>query len=130
MIPINAVSNIKIITHPTKTYYLDTVNKRIVGMTDGLDAMEQAIYKLLLTERFEYPIYDYRYGTELKDLYGKDVYLACAVLERRITDALMADDRISGVYDFSFSTSKNTVYAKFTVATVLGELREGVSVNV
>lgn len=130
MIPLNVVSEYKIIKHPTKTYYFDIENKRIVGMTDGIRAMKQAIYKILMTERYEYLIYNHNYGTELKDLFGKDTSIACAVLQRRIKDALIADDRITDVCDFEFSKNRNTVSIKFTVVTEFGEIKEGISIDV
>ncbi|MGN1318829.1 MAG: DUF2634 domain-containing protein [Lachnospirales bacterium] len=130
MIPVNIVNGYKIIKYPTKTYYFDIENKRIKGVVDGKKAMKQAIYKILMTERYEYLIYDRKYGTEIKDLFGKDVHIACAVLQRRIIDALTCDDRIFDVYDFEFATNKNTVSVNFTVATEFGEVEEDISINV
>lgn len=130
MIPLNAVNEYKIIKYPSRTYYFDTDNKRIVGMTDGIKAMKQAIYKILMTERYEYLIYNHNYGIELKDLFGKDVSIACAVLQRRIKDALIVDNRITDIYDFEFSTNRNIISIKFTVVTEFGEIKEGISIDV
>ena len=51
---------------PTRTYKV--VNGRIVGYVDSLDAMRQAVEKVLLTERFAYNIYTANYGVEFSDL--------------------------------------------------------------
>ena len=41
--------------------------------------------------------------------------------KRRITEALMQDDRITAVDDWSFETGKKWVLAHFTVYTIYGE---------
>ena len=130
ILPNNYANNYKIIEYPTKTYYLDKENKRIRGYTDGLDAIGQAVYKMLRTERYDYIIYDSNYGIELKALFGKDVYLACALLERRIKDALSADDRIVEVCDFDFTVTRNVVAVKFKVVSTLGTTEEVYELNV
>lgn len=46
--------------------------ERVTGKVDGIKALEQAIYKILNTERYEYPIYSFAYGVELNKLIGKE----------------------------------------------------------
>jgi hypothetical protein len=41
----------------TRTYKMDFENNRIMGFTDGLDTLQQAITKILFTERFKNLIY-------------------------------------------------------------------------
>ena len=130
MIPRGIVNNYKIIEYPSRTYFIGKDKKRIIGMTDGQEAVKQAIYKMLMTERYDYLIYDYNYGIEIKTLFGKDPHIACAVLERRIKDALSVDDRIIDTYDFIFTVNKSTVNVEFTVKTQFGEIREEVSLDV
>lgn len=130
MIPINTIKEYNIIEYPTRTYKIDWKNKRIVGFTDNLEALKQAVYKLLLTERWDYAIYDGNYGVTLKDLFGRDKYIACAVLERRITDALLNDDRINNVSDFEFKVDKNSVTVAFILKTTYGNLKQEVTINV
>ncbi len=130
MIPLNIVQNYKKIVYPTRTYAIDWSNGRIIGYVDEQEAMKQAIYKVLHTERFEYLIYNGNYGITLKDLFGRDKYIACAVLERRIRDALTVDDRITDVYDFDFSVGKNSVLVKFSVGTIFGDIPEEADINV
>lgn len=55
--------NIKV--QPSKTYKLNTDTQTIVGYYDGREAIEQAIYLILNTERFEWVIYSWAYGSEL-----------------------------------------------------------------
>lgn len=110
-------------TRPTQTYRMREKEESIAGSVDGQSAMRQAIYKALLTERFQYPIYSADYGMETLDLYGQPVSYVCPELERRITEALVCDERVTGVTDFVFDTPvKGALHAAFTVHTVFGDI--------
>lgn len=107
---------------PSYTYKINGEEGRISGNTDGLEAVKQAVYKILQTERYECPIYSGSYGIELKDLYGQHFSYVCPELERRISEALLCDDRIEKAEDFSFDTSvKGEVRVSFTITTVFGK---------
>lgn len=115
--------NIKITQQPTKTYQMDLENERVIGNVEGLEAMKQAIFKILNTERYQYLVYSWNYGSEFQDLFGMPVTYVCPELERRITEALTWDKRIKEVTDFSFDTSqRGTVIASFTVHTIYGDV--------
>ena len=75
---------------------------------------------MLNTERYQYLIYSWDYGVELLDLFGEPISYVCPELERRITEALLQDDRIEEVDGFEFEVSGGTVKASFTVHTVFG----------
>ena len=91
------------------------------GYRYDLDAMQQAIYKIIHTERYQYLIYSWNYGIELEDLFGKPVPFVYAELPRRIEEALLADDRIFSVDNFQLSHDrKGNVLCKFDVHTVYG----------
>ena len=92
-----------------------------IRLEEGL-AMRQAVSKILQTERYRYAVYDWNYGVELEDLYGKNVSYVIPELKRRIEDALLADDRVTAVTDFSFREEKGSVTAAFTVYTIFGEV--------
>lgn len=111
-----------IIIQPTKTYKLDMEKNIIVGYCDEVEAMKQAIYKILNTERYDYLIYSWNYGVELKNLIGEDITLAIPEIERVIKEALMQDDRIEDVTDFEFETEADTVTVQFKVTTNVGEI--------
>lgn len=104
------------------TYQMHIKKERIKGAVTGLDAIAQACYKAINTERYAYPIYSWNYGIELQDLFGQPIPYVFAVLPQRITDALMQDDRISDVTDFDLSYSGGDVLCKFTVKTIYGTL--------
>ena len=124
------VNNIRTVTIPTNTYRIIIDKDRVSGETDGLEAMKQAVYLILSTERYAYPVYSWNYGVELKDLFGQPTTYVEAVLEYRIRDALMADERITDVRNFEFSTQKNTVSASFEVVTNQGNVQSTVEVTI
>ena len=107
---------------PTKTYYLDLENNRIIGFCDGIEAMKQTIYCILNTERFENLIYSWNYGVEIKNLIGENESYVIVELERLITEALTEDDRITDVSDFKFEIIKNNIIVTFNVTTNVGNI--------
>lgn len=107
---------------PSRTYHMRVEEERISGQTDGLPAIEQAVYKILNTERYQFVIYSWNYGVELANLFGKPIPWVFAELPRRITEALLQDDRILSVTDFDLSHKRGDVLAKFRVQTIFGDL--------
>ncbi|WP_307745983.1 DUF2634 domain-containing protein [uncultured Phascolarctobacterium sp.] len=124
MIPVVADNlNIEFTTMPSLNYKMNIDDEIIINKCDELEAMKQVIYKILNTERYQYLIYSWNYGIELADLFGEPVFYVVPELERRITEALLQDDRIESVTDFEFDTSKRgTVACTFTVNTIFGEV--------
>lgn len=117
------LNNIEEVAEQTsKTYYLNIEKNTISNFCDGIEAMKQAIYCILNTERFEHLIYSWNYGIELKHLIGESTTFVIPEIERVIKEALMQDTRILEVNNFEFETNKNTVLAKFTVITIVGEI--------
>ena len=93
---------------------------QIHGFCDGIAAMKRAIFKMLNTERYAYVIYSWNYGIELADLIGKPIPFIYAETQRRITEALLNDDRIKSVTNFSFSHNGGDVSVTFDVDTIYG----------
>jgi hypothetical protein len=123
-------TNLEVKTQPSKNYKMHLEQNIINGFCDELEAMRQVIYKILNTERYQYTIYSWNYGIELVDLYGEPVTYVCPELQRRITEALIQDDRIESVDNFEFDTSeKRTVKATFTVYTIFGNVESEKVVN-
>lgn len=72
MIPsISIPQNFTVVTQPSYTYAMDLENQVIRGYVDNLEAMKQAIYKILSTSRFLELIYSWNYGAELDGLLGR-----------------------------------------------------------
>lgn len=115
------LENLHITNQPSKTYYLDLDNNTINGFCDDIEAIKQTIYCILNTERFENLIYSWNYGVEIKKLIGENETYVMPELERVITEALMVDDRITNVSNFSFELNKNTIVVSFIVTTTVGD---------
>ena len=116
---------------PSKSFKMHLEQEVINGMTDGLDAMQQTIYMILNTERYQYIIYSWNYGIELIDLFGEPVTYVCPELERRIIEALTQDERILLVDTFSFDVSvKGKIHVTFTAHTIFGDVDAEKVVNI
>ena len=117
-------------TEPSKNYRMKFEQNSISGYVDELEAMKQVVYKILNTERYEYEIYSWNYGIELKDLIGEPVSYVVSELERRISEALLQDDRIESVDSFEYDYSKKgVVLVTFQVHTLFGNFDEEKVVN-
>lgn len=113
------------------TYGLDLKNKRIVRKIDDIEAMEQAIFKILSTERQAHVIYDDSYGVELERFIGKDIDFIKSDVERTISEALLADDRILSITNFTINDLvKDSLHIEFEVNTVYGNISMKSEVNV
>lgn len=98
----------------TRTYKVDSYNKRIIGTTDGQPAIEQAILKNFDTERFAYVIYSKNYGIELEKYIGKDYDFIRSDLQRAIEECLLVDARIYSINNLQF-TQEGLDYMSITV---------------
>lgn len=107
---------------PSYTHKLDIEGQRVAGMTDERDAVLQAVYLILNVERYAFPIYSRNYGSELSDLIGKPKDYAMSEIKRRITEALLQDDRITSLDGWEFETGQNWVTARFIVHTIYGDV--------
>jgi hypothetical protein len=117
----NLMSDITFEPEPSKTFKMNNEKENIVNTCDGLDAMRQAIYLILNIERYTCPIVSWNYGVELADLFGQPTTFCIPEIERRIREALLMDDRIKKVYDFTFEIpKKGVVFTKFKVDTSYG----------
>lgn len=132
MIPSIGVMEMRITeqTYPNKTYKIVVDKNRISGYTDGLEAVAQTVYLILSTERYKYNIYSWDYGVELVDLIGKPMSYVIAELPRRITEALVTDNRIKEVVDFEFEKTGKRLLVKFTVVTNGGNITTDLEVDI
>lgn len=112
----------------TRTYKLSQTS--IQGFTDGLKALEQAIYKVLNTEKYEYPIYSFYYGIELESLIGKDKNYVKTELKRRIRECLLRDERITEVDNFQFKEAGDLLNCTFDLHSTYGNLTVSREVNI
>ncbi len=103
---------------PSKTYQLDFKKGCCIRTIDNLTAMEQAIFKILETNRFEKLIYGDDYGFEA--LIGKDETFVRAETKRRVTEALLQDDRITAVENIQMVFDMDEVLVSFDCVTIHG----------
>ena len=116
---------------PTLTYRIDLKNNRVQNWIDGQEAMKQAIFKILQTERYRYnKVYSANYGVELVDLFGMPKAFVIAEVERRVREALLWDERIIAVKNFTFESKKSSVIVQFQCDTIFGQVElNGFEVN-
>lgn len=89
-------------------------------MVDGLEAVKQAAFVILETERFKYLIYSFNFGSELQGAIGKSPLFVQSEVRRLIKEALIQDDRITDVRDLTIETQGDSMLVEFTVVTVFG----------
>lgn len=121
----DTIADFAVETMPSLTYAmnikdaeLDEHKNSFIGRVDDTEAIRQAVMKILSTERGEYEIYSWDYGIELQDLYGQPMLYCMSEVKVRITEALLADDRIESIENFDIQrTDKRTLLVMFTVVT-------------
>ena len=121
-LPVNEVTEAE--EKPSLNYKLDLDAGRIVGMIDGLEAVNQAIRKAIITPRFKCLIYDNQYGSEIQEaIIAQDATpeYTEAVIPGFVKDALKPDTRILKVYDFKFEFREDGAYVFFRADTIFGE---------
>lgn len=105
---------------PNSTWFIDFERNLVTSKITDLEAVAQAAYLILATERYEFLIYSDQYGVELIDLFGENMHYAMSELKRRINEALTQDERITGTENFKFSRTKRGLHVTFTVVTNIG----------
>lgn len=104
----------------TQTYKLTDI--KIQGFIDKLEALKQAIYKMLDTEKYEYPIYSFSYGINLVNLVENDIVYGKIEMKRRIQECLLQDERIKSVDNFIFTVTGDEILCEFSVTSIYGEI--------
>lgn len=126
----NALGQIEFVTYPNLTYRIDWDNKTATGDITDLEALEQAIFHRILTERYAYPIYDDNYGTELQQYIGQSFGFLEATIENTLKDSLLQDDRITNIRVTKISRitstdeeyNANSALLEFDVYTNMGAI--------
>lgn len=115
---------------PSLTWYINKDTNRIQGTVDNYDAVVQAVQVILNVERFRWQIYSPYSGMQWRGLIGEDPGYVAAELQRRIREALMMDDRVTGIKDFKYSIADDVLTASLTVTTVYGDVQTTTEVNI
>ena len=117
-------------TLPSKTFKMHHDTQAITGTIDEVEAVEQSIFLILNTERYEWLIHSWDYGVELHNLIGQDVEFCIPEIERRIREALLQDDRITAVQNFEFEVNKKKVLTTFVVVSIFGPINLEMEVEI
>lgn len=112
---------------PSRTYAIS--GNRITGMIDGLDAVKQAVFKALQTNRFEHLIYSGNYGNELNAGIGLNPAATQSIVTRRIKEALLPDERIRSIEGVQIEANGDSMTVSFTVVSQYGTFQTGVNLN-
>ena len=118
MIPDSRIEETITTSEPSRTYRIQ--DHRILGFIDGAEAVQQAVEKVLNTEKYVYPIYSFSYGIELESLIGQDKLYVQMELMRRIKECLLQDERITNVENFSFTVNGDSILCSFDVVSIYG----------
>ncbi|MBT2293250.1 DUF2634 domain-containing protein [Paenibacillus albidus] len=107
----------------SRTYRMDWDKQRITGQIDGLEAVKQAVAKILRTLRYEHLIYSSDYGTEWNLVLGQDRLLVRAEIKRIVSEALLQDDRITALEDMLVTFNGDDLTLSCTVVTRYGNFQ-------
>lgn len=115
---------LEVVNMPSLTYKINYEKNRIEGITDEIEAVEQAINIMLETSRYSEKVLPDWYGHELYSLIGQDRFYIESEVERMIKDTLFTDDRITEIKDFVISDGddKDSILVRFTAVTTFGEI--------
>ena len=112
-------------THlPEVSFRLEEQTGIVRGLTEGIEAARQAIRLILHTERFMYEIFSCAYGTELESLAGRGDGFLFPEIKRRVTEALLVDDRVTATSNFHFTRVRTRVSVRFSVHTIFGDVEQ------
>lgn len=113
-------------TIPSKTYRIDFDKKTISGYVDELDAICQFARKALMTSRIRHIIYSDQFGNDLVAAFRNEKMSNSYIeeeLPRLIEDALLSDERITGVDNISFDSSGDSIIYEFNLYSIYGQLK-------
>lgn len=117
-----SIEGVNGVRQPSNTYRMRIEEERVDGkIVNEVEAVKQAVYKILNTERYKHIIYSTDYGVELADLFGKPIPYVLPEIPRRIAEALLVDDRIKKVDNFELNyNKKGDVTCLFVVHSIFG----------
>lgn len=115
------LQNAQVTIRPSLDWKIDFAKNRIIGSVDETEAVRQAVYMILSTERYTQPIHTWDHGIDTHDLYQSNRFYIIPQLQSRIMAALYQDDRIRDVSNFSFDVKGGVYGVTFDVKTVFDD---------
>ena len=122
-------ATVQVSTQPGRTWYIDKGTQRIQGECDGYTAVKQAVEIILNVQRFRWQIFTPYSGMDWRDLIGNDPGYVAAEVQRRIREALLMDDRVRDIRDYTYTIRDDTLTASLTVVTIYGDIPQTVEVQ-
>ena len=122
--------SVEITTQPSRTWYINKETNRIQGECDNWQSVRQAVEIILNVERYQWQIYSPYSGMEWRGLIGEDAGYVASEIQRRVRDALMMDDRVLGISNYSYTIDGDIIRASLTVNTVYGDVAQTLEVSV
>jgi phage baseplate assembly protein W len=117
------------VEQPSRTYRLDLKRNQIVGTVNDLEAVRQAVFKILQTERFQHLIYSFDYGHDLKTLIGSNPTFVKSEVKRMLREAFIQDSRITGIEKVQITNENENLIVEFTVVSKYGSFQATQEVN-
>ena len=109
-----------------KDFYFDETTGTFTGqVVEGMSALKGWIYFALRIARYRYPIYSWKYGSELETLIGKsfdDEDYLLSETKRFIEDALLINPHIKSVEDVVVNKQEEKLNISCTVNTKYGDI--------
>lgn len=100
-----------------------------VVVVEGLEALKIWVIKKLKTEKDRFKIYlNTEYGVRIQDLLcnGYDRTFIQSEIQREIRDALLVNEAINDVNNFSFSQEDSELTVSFNIDSIYGTTESGV----
>lgn len=115
-------SNVEYTSYPNNEWIVNFGDGGDTAPKSNLETIAQAVRFALETGRFKYPIMGSNFGTIFDDLIGADYDYIQSEIARRMTDALLVDDRIVDVANFRYTRDGSNMAVTCTVQTILGNI--------
>lgn len=120
-------NGIEFVSYHSNTYLVQ--NNRIIGMGDNYEAVKQAVEIIFSVERFQWQIYSSNFGTDYRGAIGITPQVAANILHKRVEDAIKADERMTGITDYTWDVNRDNLIVSFTVNTVYGTVPQTVTIE-
>lgn len=93
-------------------------------IVEGNEAIKTWVYLSLLTPNKQYPIYSWDYGSEVKELIGRNYTKALTEAEakRLVEECLLINPYIVNVDVVNTSFKDSTLYADIKITTIYGDM--------
>ncbi len=129
MLPGNKMDDLTQSDKTYKAFKIDFENKKIDGIVDGKEALEQQIKMVLKTQRYKYPVFSHSFGTDYASVFSEGYQKAMGKLKNALCDSLIFDERIKAVDNFSFERRGTKMIADFSVVSIYGAIESEIELK-